>query len=140
MRWPSASLNGLYGRPGSVSPSLEHLTMRVIATDSTRFSGVRQSMAGGIQTAGNQRACCAVDLAMARAMAHPTCRCRGVAHDPLAPIVLSQVKALTHGTVDLGAPKSGLRRHGDRPGVLRDRARRRDRASDRPVAVRHPRP
>src|ERR1051325_2406752 len=107
MRCPRASLKGLYGKPGSVSWSFEHFTMRVIATDSTRFRGVRQPQA----TTGRA----------ARSMSW-------AAFAPAAPwqatrrrtVVLSKIKALTHGTVDLGVPKSGRRCHGGRRAVLGD--------------------
>src|SRR5258708_5370903 len=57
MRWPRASLNGLYGRPGRVSPSFAHFTIRVIATDSTRFRGERQSVAMPSCRGGGRPAC-----------------------------------------------------------------------------------
>src|SRR5262249_36200054 len=150
-----ASLNGLYGRPGSVSPSFEHFTMRVIATDSTRFCIERQSPAGrqAIQrnahqlraaragTRGNLRR--AFPVTPETRESNPGWRCEAWLTTQRQTVVLSQIKALTHGTVDLAnamgaARRKELRRHGDRPGVLGDRPGGGDRARHCTVAVRDP--
>src|SRR5438552_9080151 len=39
MRWPSASLNGLYGRPGRSSWSFAHLTIRDISSAFDHIDG-----------------------------------------------------------------------------------------------------